>query len=185
MQPEYVKFARLALLLIAAILSTSCLILTEQQLIDPHNTRTDRRLKGRWVGTDKLDDVYALFDGGSSLKSNIMGKGETAKSDVTFDVANGRIGKYWYLSLKPRDDSADKGYLLVRYSIERNQLKVWLLDSPLIDTAIADGKLKGDKSSSSNTMLTDNPEKLRAFIIQHENDGNLFEYLGTFKKVSR
>jgi hypothetical protein len=86
------------------------------------------------------------------------------------------------MSLKPRDEEIGKGYLLARYSVEGNALKIWLLDSPLIDGAISRGQLESDKGGSSTTTLTDSPKKLVRFIAEHENAPDLFEYLGTFRK---
>jgi hypothetical protein len=170
------------LLILLTFLSTSCLIVTEQPLIDPAKSKPDARLRGRWVGTGELKDVYALFDGSSTLESNIVGgKGPANRSELLFDIATGPIGKFQYISLKPREEGTRSEYLLARYTIEGDELKVWLLNSPLFDAATSQGRLKSHKRSSSTT-LTDSPKKIIAFIVRNENADDLFQYLGTFKR---
>lgn len=175
----------LAAVVLFAIVSSSCLVVSKHSLIDPLKAKPDPRLQGRWIGTDKLDDVYAVFDGRSSLETNILGKGPGEKSERMFDVVTGQIGKYQYMSLKPRAESIGSEYLLARYSIEGNELKIWLLDSTLIDAAVSQGKLKGGKSGSSTTVLIDSQKDVAAFIAANQNSDELFEFLSTFKKAGK
>ncbi|HKO96307.1 MAG TPA: hypothetical protein VJU86_04910 [Pyrinomonadaceae bacterium] len=178
------RISRIALLSLLAFASTSCVVVSKSTLIDFRSAKSDYRLKGRWVGTDKLSDVYAQFDGSSTLDTNIIsGKDGGKPSERMFEYAGGTIGKYEYLSLRPQDE-ATGGYLLVRYVIEGDVMKVWLLDSYSIDSAVSQGKLKGEKSGGSTTTLTDSPKKIAAFIAANEGSAELFELLGVFKKSS-
>lgn len=177
------QLSRIGLIFLAAWVSSSCLIVSKESLIEPRKSKTDERLLGRWIGTDKLVDVYALFKPGGMLESNIIaGKEPVKESELIFDYFPGTIGKHQYLSLKPRDEPASEGYLLARYLIEGDELKIWLLDSTLVDAAIAQGKLKSNKGSSSSTTLTDSRKKIVAFIVANEDSKELFEFLGAFKK---
>lgn len=179
------RFSAVAFLVLLTIASSSCLIVSKHSLIDPLKAKPDALLQGRWVGTDQLDDVYAVFDGRSALETNILGKGSSEKSELMFDVVTGPIGKYQYMSLKPRAESMGSEYLLARYSIEVDELKIWLLDSTLIDAAVSRGKLKGVKSGSSTTTLTDSPKRIASFIAANEGSDQLFEFLGTFRKAGK
>lgn len=180
------RLSRIGLIFLAACLGSSCLIVSKESLIEPSKSKTDARLIGRWVGTDKLADVYALFKQGTVLESNIIaGKEPVKESELMFDYFTGSIGKHQYMSLKMRDDPATDGYLLARYVIEGDELKIWLLDSTLIDAAISHGKLKSDKAGSSSTTLTDPRKKILAFIVAHEDSKDLFEFLGAFKRAAK
>ena len=175
---------RAAFIILLAFSSVSCLIVTQHPLIDSTKSEPDKRLEGRWVGTGELRDVYAVFEGDRTLETNILGKGST-EEEMLFDVATGPIGRFRYMSLKLRNEVTGKGYLLARYSIEGDELNIWLLNSPLFDAAISRGRLKSDKGGSSMTMLTDSPRKLVRFIEEHENALALFQHLGTFKRERR
>lgn len=178
------RLSRIGLILLVAGLGSSCLIVSKESLIDPRKSVTDERLLGRWVGTDKLADVYALFSKSSVLESNIIaGKEPVKHSELMFEYFPGTIGKHQYLSLKPRDEPASEGYLLARYTIEGDELKIWLLESTLVDAAIGQGKLKSNKGGSSSTMLMDSRKKILAFIVANEDAKDLFEFLGSFKKT--
>jgi hypothetical protein len=175
---------RVLLLLILAISSTSCLIFTRAQLFDARKSAFDQRLRGRWIGTGELKDVYATFDGKTTLESNIIaGKGPTKPSELFFDIVTGSIGKYPYMSIRLRENPGEDGYLLARYSIHGDELKVWLLDSTLIDAAITEGKLKSNRGQSSSTTLTDSPATIAAFIKANEDSDQLVEFLGVFKRA--
>lgn len=184
MKASLSQLSRIGLILLLACLGSSCLIVSKESLIDPNKSKPDDRLIGRWVGTDKLSDVYALFKQGTVLESNIIaGKEPVKESELMFEYFTGAIGKYQYLSLKMRDEPASEGYLLARYTIAGDELRIWLLDSPLVDAAIAQGKLKSDKGNSSSTTLTNSRKKILAFIIANEDSKDLFEFLGAFKKA--
>ena len=175
----------LPVLLLLGLLSTSCLIVSKQQLINDKRARRDKGLKGRWIGQDKLRSSYALFDD-NLLETNIFtGKEPAKQSEVVFDLTTGVIGKYKYMSLHPHDET-NAEYLLVRYAIDGSEMKVWVLDSTLIDAAISDGRLKKTVSDgSSTTILSDPADKVVAFIIENEHSDDLFDYLGTFRKEKK
>ncbi len=184
MKASLSQLSRIGLILLIAWFSSSCLIVSKESLIDPRTIKPDERLIGRWAGTDKLADTYALFKQGSVLESNIIaGKEPVKESELMFEYFAGAIGKHQYLSLKLRDEPASEGYLLARYAIEGDELKIWLLDSTLVDAAIAQGKLKGHRGGSSSTTLTDHRKKILAFIIANEDSKDLFEFLGAFKRA--
>ncbi|MGH9942512.1 MAG: hypothetical protein ACRD9R_09195 [Pyrinomonadaceae bacterium] len=179
-------FRMIVSLIFVALSASSCIVVSVHPLVDPASARKpDQELRGRWAGRDaELQGIYAQFDGNASMETNILsGKGNEAKPKLAFEVANAKIGKHQYMSLKPRDESVGKGYLIVRYAIAGDELKVWLLDAAEVSAAISEGQLKsGDGGVASTTNITDSPAKIAAFIEARE-DTELFEYLGTFKKV--
>jgi hypothetical protein len=173
------------LLLLFAFSSTACVVVSMQSLIDPQSSKFDPQLRGRWVSREKKQEqIYALFDGGPLLESNILaGKGFTDRSELLFEMVVGTLGKHRYLSLKPKSDDSWKGYLLIRYAISGDELQVWLLNSARINEAISQGKLKGESSGgTSDTMISDSPAKFAAYIEANQ-DPELFEFLGKFKRV--
>lgn len=175
---------KLLVLTLLVVLGSSCLIVSTNPLIDPKTSTPDKHLLGRWIGTDKLEGVYALFDE-RSLESNILiGQKASNQSELMFDLATGPIGKYRYMSLRPREENTQE-YLLARYAIDGDELKIWLLDSAFFDAAISQGRLKTKPATTSTKILADSPETISDFLVKNQDSEQLFQYLGVFKKKKK
>ena len=175
---------KLLVLMLLVVLGSSCLIVSTNPLIDPKTSTPDKHLLGRWIGTDKLEGVYALFDE-RSLESNILiGQKTTNRSEAMFDLATGPIGKYRYMSLRPREENIQE-YLLARYAIEGDELKIWLLNSSFFDAAISQGHLKTNPTTTSTKRLADSSEAIIDFLVKNQDSEELFRYLGVFRKKKK
>jgi len=73
--------------------------------------------------------------------------------------------------------SCARSFYLARYTIEKNRLKIWLVNDDGADTAIKKGKLKGTVESQRRKMkhikLTSSTEELRQYLLDG-GDNELF-----------
>ena len=177
---------KILIILAMAVFFSACETVFLNPLSDLRDSKSDKRLLGKWsIKGEKYNGAYLQFDGGSNLKHNLFAVfgGDTQEQNLVFTMFTTRIGKYSYMNLNPADKDKDKGYLIVRYAVDGNQLTVWILDTDKIKTAIKSGKLKGTPGQSfGTTTVSDTPANIEAFLGSPDN-GDLFQDAWRFEKV--
>jgi hypothetical protein len=95
-----------------------------------------------------------------------------------------KIDESSYMVLNDSDITKRKGYLLAKYVITGDRMKVWLVDEKKVRQAVTDGKLKGKigKETYAGVTVTDTPEKILDYLKTTGDDA--FEFLVDFEKVA-
>jgi hypothetical protein len=109
---------------------------------------------------------------------------ETGDPKVVLSATVLKIDGDSYLVLNDSDATKRKGYLLAKYLITGDRMKVWLIDEKKVRQAIRDGKLKGEigRETYAGSTITDTPEKILGYLKTAGDDA--LEFLADFEKVA-
>lgn len=176
-------FVKASLLITSALLFTACDVTFTNPLPASFNVERDERLSGKWMTRDeegKAGYVEFVNLGDREFAINF----EANDPNVILKASCARIDDSSYLIIKPTDPKELRGYLLARYSIAGDRLKVWLLRQEKFKQAVREGKLKGQvgPESYAGVTITDTPEKILEFI--RTNRDRVFETLAEFERVT-
>jgi hypothetical protein len=147
----------------------------------------DNRLLGEWIATDgKNTGDYIRFDQGPNMEMSISAFGaDITEQNPAFTMFTTRLGKHYYMNLNPTDEDRGKGYLIVRYTVSGDELKVWILDDDKVKSAITQGKIKGQPGRAlGSTTVSDSAEKIAA-LLEASGGDDLFKLFVKFKRVKR
>ena len=177
-----------ALLIAVLCLSLSgCDVVFISPLIDPKDAVVDTRLVGRWsVAGGPLHEkgyidikqsgrklVIASVTS-KTLKDKLMKEFYTVScNEKHFIVAayTGRVEK-----------REQKGYLVVRYKLENDSLKLWLGVPAMFKAAIEAGGLHGKAGGAfDSTVIVDPTNEALKFLCS--SDDKMFEQLGEVKRA--
>ena len=87
------------------------------------------------------------------------------------------------MNLSPTDEYRDKGYLIVRYAVSDDELKVWIPDADMVKNGITQGKIKGQPGRALGPpTVSDSPEKIVA-LLEASGGDDLFKFLVKFERV--
>lgn len=176
-------FCKAYLVIACALFFSACEVTFINPLPDSLSVARDERLLGRWKDLDKKEHpAYVRFDSGSDGEFIIHF--ESDDPDVVLSARTLRIDESSYLVLKDSDTTKRKGYLLAKYVVTGDRMKVWLVDEKKVRQAVRDGKLKGEigKETYAGVTVTDTPEKILDYL-KTAGDG-AFEFLVDFEKVA-
>lgn len=79
------------------------------------------------------------------------------------------------------NEEGEDTFLVAKYEIEDDRLRVWLLDNARIDKLIEKKKLSGEHKSYGEISISASSEEINKLLESPENE-ELFEYFETFKK---
>lgn len=135
----------------------------------------DSRLLGRWITKTEDETGYIQFDEGphQTMRVSMFGDQLTPDhSNQTYAMFTTRFGGNDYMNLKFTGPK-DQRYVIVRYTVTKDKLGIWLLAGDKIKSAIVAGKLKG-KEIEGNTFsafeITDKSANISAFIQSSSED---------------
>lgn len=178
---------KVCLVMLAAVFFSACEVLLINPLSDPSRDKRDESLLGRWVKEDaETRDRYIQFTAGAGQELNVSVFGEeNEEKNPVFRALTTNIGDHHYLSLYSTDPDKVEGYLLARYEVKGDKMSVWILDSKKVQAAIEQKRLKGEvgQGVAPSVMITDTADKVRS-LIESPQGAELFEQLGTFKRIS-
>jgi hypothetical protein len=166
-----------------ALFFSACEVTLVNPLPDSLSAPRDERLLGRWKDLNKTEGPgYIRFDSGSD--GEVIIRFESDAPDIALSARTLRIDESGYLALRDSEMTKRKGYLLVKYAITGDRMKVWLLNEKKVRQAIWEGKLKGEigKETYSGVTVTDTQEKILDYI-KTGGDG-AFESPLEFEKVA-
>ena len=177
-----------ALSIAMLVLSLSgCDVVFISPLLDPKDAIADARLAGRWsVPASPLHEkgyieikqsgrklVVAAVTS-RELKNKLMKEFYTIScNEKNFIVAayTGRVEK-----------REQKGYLVIRYKLENDSLKLWLAIPAMFKAAIEAGELHGKAGQPfDSTIIVEPPNEALKFLCSA--DDKMFELLGEVKRV--
>lgn len=171
----------------------------DKPLSDPQKAAIDNDLIGMWHSKKNDIDYYVVF--GASAETRLMevacignekGKGVDV---ITFDAFPTYSKDHRYLNLRMATQvtmgaiGSDKvtysdKYLIARYAVGNNHLRLWYTSDMALHEAIKNGALKGKINGQEHT-LSDSAENMLQFFNDNESYGGhtVFENFGEFTKV--
>jgi|GEM_PF-3485921 len=164
---HYRKFRRLLLLLTITSCLAGCAPVFLNPISDPDRAETDKRLLGRWKGTDKGNtNDYMRFEATSDTQMNVsLFDDKEPEPKPMFRMFTSKVGSRYYMNLGFIDEDKSKGYLIARYELEGTTLTVWLLDEDKVKAAIESGLLKGTPGVGTvDTKVTDSSQRVAQFL---------------------
>ncbi|HYX72706.1 MAG TPA: hypothetical protein VE732_08045 [Nitrososphaera sp.] len=180
-------------LLKAFLMSMLCLSLSGcdvvfiNPLIDPKDATVDTRLVGKWRVTDS-----PLFEKGYiNIKQSAQ---KLVIASVTPKKLEDKLMKEFYIiSCNGKsfivaaytgraEKRGQKGYLVIRYKLENDSLKLWLAIPAMFRAAIEEGKLHGKAGEAfDSTFIVEPADEALKFLCS--SDDKMFGYLGEVKRV--
>ena len=185
--------------LILVFLMTSCVTDSEQPLSPPESAQQDKRLTGVWAGKllDEDDILWLHFIEAKDSMTDVVWVGsEEEGAELLFCKMHPTIiGEHRYMNLKPYvpenyaapeliEEMEEFNYLLVKYELSDDILKIWMLTNAIGD-AIEQGELEGTIEKGKwmdNITITDAPENIRE-CFQKADHEKIFELSMVFRKV--
>ena len=148
--------------------------------------KIDAALLGSWLEAKSESkpmrlEITAREGGVMSFLLPKKGKEQSLRFEGHVSV----LGATRVLNLKAVEgELAGESLLLVRYELAADgTLRFWVMRDAEFRRAVKDGSLKGRTSggSPSTVIVSDTPEKVRAFVNEQKSD-ELWEPLASFKK---
>ena len=176
-------FGKACLSVACALFFSACDVTFINPLPDSLSFARDERLLGRWKALDKKERPnHVTFNSGSDGEFIIHS--EAGDPAMVLRARALKIDESSYMVLNDSDTTKRKGYLLAKYVITGDRMKIWLVDEKKVRQAVTDGKLKGEigKETYAGVTVTDTPEKILDYLKTTGDDA--FEFLVDFEKVA-
>ena len=171
----------------------------DKPLSDHQKATIDNDLIGMWHSKEADTDYYVVF--GASDKTRLMDvvcigneKGEgvdvaTFNAFPTYSKERRYLNMRMVTQLRMDIIGSDKKkysdkYLVARYEVSNNYLKLWYVSDIALHEAIKNGVLKGEINRQGHT-LSDSAENVLKFLNDNESYGGytVFEEFGEFTKI--
>ena len=175
------------LIALLCVFLSGCDVVFISPLIDPKDSVVDRRLIGKW----------SILDGPLHEKSYIDIKQSNQKliiASVTSKKLKDKLMKEFYtISCNEKsfivaaytgrvEKKEQKGYLVIKYKLESDSLKLWLATPTMFKAAIEAGQLHGKAGEAFDSTLIVEPAN-EALKFLCSSDDKMFEYLGEVKRA--
>lgn len=177
-----------ALLVATLCLSLSgCDVLFISPLIDPENVAIDKRLVGKWnvpAGPLQEEGYIHIKQSGRKLRvASVTSKKLKDKLMKEFYTLSCNEKSFMVAAYTGRAAKKEQeGYLVIRYKIENDRLRLWLAVPEMFKTAIKEGKLRGRAGEAfDSTIIVDTTSEALKFLCS--SDDKMFGYLGEVKRV--
>src|SRR5580765_1522541 len=110
---------KICIFIFAVFFCSGCETVFVNPLSDPSQAKTDDRLFGRWICTDKENQgVIIQFDKSSESETKISVFAKDNKDkNPPFLMFPTKIGKQTYMNLSPTNEDKGKGYLITKYQV--------------------------------------------------------------------
>jgi hypothetical protein len=183
----YMTVLKALLIAMLGLSLSGCDVVFISPLVDPRDAIADTRLVGKWSVPDSPLHEKGYIDIKQSgqkliivsvtskkLKDKLMKEFYTTSyGDKNFIVAayTGRVGK-----------KEQKGYLVIRYKLENDSLKLSLAIPAMFKAAVEAGRLHGKAGEAfDSTIIVEPTGEALKFLCS--SDDKMFEYLGEVKRV--
>jgi hypothetical protein len=156
-------------------------------LIDPKEAIIDTRLVGRW----SVADIPLHEKGHIDVKQS--GRKLIIASVTAKELKNKLMKEFYSISCNEKNfivaaytgraaKKERKGYLVVRYKLENDSLKLWLAIPSMFKAAIASGELRGKAGEAFDSTIIAEPAG-EALKFLCSSDDKMFDYLGEVKRA--
>ena len=184
------RITGIGLLVCCSFLFSGCMVSFTDPLPGSRHFAADSKLLGRWSGTDEQGNAgFIQFDkaGPAEIAVSVFGKDSNlGYKKPVFKLKTTKIGSFNYLVLKATDPEAHPDYTLTRYSVDKNKLKLWILDLEKVKAAIARGQLKGRTSGGPYAgAIIESPSSDLVRLLKDKHLNDLFVLLGEYEKGAR
>jgi hypothetical protein len=177
-----------ALLIAMLCLSLSgCDVVFISPLRDPKDATVDTRFIGKWSVPDSPLHEAGYIDikrsGQKLMIASVTSKKLKDKLMKEFYTFSCKEKSFIVAEYTGRAEKKEqKGYLIIRYKIENNSLKLWLAIPAMFKAAIKEGKLRGEAGDAfDSTIIVEPTDEALKFICS--SDESMFGYLGEVKRV--
>jgi hypothetical protein len=156
---------------------SGCVVYSDNPLTDPGEQDIDSSIIGTWFWREKNETGYlhiGLDEDLKALRIVMVDFDEDGELDTSqFAGHTSSLGENKYLNLFPSNDPG--GYMLVKYSVNKNTFGIAMMSTDAVKEAINSGLLSGEVRKdkwSSSIRITEEKKRLQQFIIR--NDKTLF-----------
>ena len=166
-------------LLVVILLCSSCLVSFKNPL--PDLQKIDNSLLGKWkpIGKEKVIFEFSS-DSDSQTVLKLIDEVDSTER-VVLSATSVKLNNRNFLSLKLLNEEGEGTFLIAKYEIENDKMRVWLLNKTQISKIIDTDELEGERKSGGEISISASSEEISKLLTSPEND-ELFQDLGTFKK---
>lgn len=173
---------KLNLLVVAAILFSSCAVSFKQPIFSAKESKIDKRLLGKWQTTNEEGkDVTLEFTEKSPSQFNINSINESRQTNTALTAFAGKIGDHDYLNLEFSEDG-ESVYHIARYEITGDELSIWILDNKKLAKDLKQYKLKGEIASYDEVIIRDSQKNVESFL-KSRSSAAVFKLFAKLKKI--
>jgi hypothetical protein len=173
------KNLALLFLLGTILLCSSCFVSFKNPPLN--SQRVSDNLLGKWQAADKESDVFEIVPDSNLQTILKLTDGDDPAEKVLFSAAFVELNNRSFLSLKLLNEKGGDTFLIAKYEIKHDKMRVWLLDESRISKMIEQKQLNGELKSSGEISISASSKEINELLESPESD-ELFEDLGTFKK---
>lgn len=166
---------------------SGCDVVFISPLIDPKDTIVDMRLVGKW----SVPDTQLYGKGYINIKQS--GRKLIIASVTSKKLKDKLMEEFYTVSCNEKnfivaaytgrvEKKEQKGYLVIRYKLENDSLKLWLAMPAMFKAAIEEGKLRGKTGEAfDSTMIVEPADGALKFLCS--SDDKMFGDLAEVKRV--
>jgi len=186
------SLSKISIAFLCAVITTSCVVQFKAPLPRSLKTRQDPRLIGKWVGQDEQGHrafVQCTRGPGGETSISFTGEnidtGENSDSSYlgyrnpVFRMVTTTIDHQDYMIMRYADVSNGRGYQIARYTVEGDELTIWLTSVDKVKQAIRNKQLRGDVGLGMLPVVTisDSWPKIAA-LLKSTKSNDLFVRVG-------
>ena len=176
-----IQSLRISLLVLIALSLSGCqVVFTNPPAAKP---KEDKALRGRWTSEEKEKEAMTVrFERRNRGEVDVSFlPDDPDKKNPVFTAKLFEIGGRSYMVLNPTDADRDKGFLIVRYEINGDELAVWILNSEKVAALIKQKRVAGEGGQSGATV-TESADNVSRFL-QSRDGQDAFEVFGKFRRT--
>ena len=174
-----------ALAVLAALLSSACLVVSLQPVYEPETIAFDPALLGTWIAGD--DDTSLSFERAEWHSYHVTIEERDDRTRLSARLT--RVGEQLYLDLSPLD-GADVAPLLLpvhglyRLQLQDDELSLADLNYERLERLALDGGagLPMAIDARKNVVITASTAELRRWLVAHAGDDGLFAAPTTLRR---
>jgi hypothetical protein len=179
-----------ASLLCFGLLFSGCMVSFDKPLPGSRMFTANPALLGRWSGKDEHGNRYFIqFDKSRTRDFNVAIIGadyDLGYPNPLFKVTTTRIGAFDYLVVNVPIPEPHTEYMLARYSIDKDKLRIWILSVDKVKEAIKNRQVEGRVVTGSwftSVIVSSSPADIVQFLKRPQS-ADLFTLFGEYAKVS-
>src|SRR4028119_713800 len=183
----YMTVLKALLIAMSGLFLSGCDVVFISPLLDPKEAVADTRLVGRWSvpGSPLYEKGYIDIrqSGRKLIIASVTSKKLKDKLMKEFYTVSCQEKNFIVAAYTGRVEKKEhKGYLVIRYQLENDSLKLWLAIPAMFKAAIEAGELHGKAGQPfDSTIIVEPTNEALKFLCS--SDDKMFEFLGEVKRV--
>ena len=183
------RIAGIAFLLGCCVLFNGCVVVFTDPLPGWHGFTANPELLGRWRGKDEHGNVGILqFEkaGSRDIAVSLFGEdSDLGYRNPIFKLRTTKIGRFDYMVLSSEAWAPYPYYMIARYSLEKDKLKIWMSNVAKFREAVVKGQLKGKSSANSFSVTVNSSSRHVVRVLNGPQSDDLFYFLGEYEKITK